>query len=57
MRIRPPEGDLRYRPQRGEPRCLIEIVAQWAWRWRIELVLAEIALSVLAAIAIEFVRT
>jgi hypothetical protein len=57
VNLKPPDGELRYRPKRGEPRCLVEHVAQWAWRWRIELVLAEIALSVGVAILVEFLRT
>lgn len=57
MNLRPPDGEIRYRPIRGEPRCLIEHLAQWLWRWRIELVLAEIAASVAVAIVVEIWRT
>lgn len=42
--LRPPVGEhLRLRPRDGEPRCLIELVAQWLWRWRVELFLLYIA--------------
>jgi choline kinase len=47
VNLRPPAGeDLRLRPRDGEPRCLIEFVAQWLWRWRIELFLIYIVVMV-----------
>jgi hypothetical protein len=47
MNLRPPDGeDLRLRPRDGEPRCLIELFAQWLWRWRIELFLVYIVVMV-----------
>jgi hypothetical protein len=47
VKVRPPAGeDLRLRPRDGEPRCVIEFVAQWLWRWRIELFLIYIVVMV-----------
>lgn len=50
--FRPPtdEGPTRLRPRDGEPRCVIEWLSQFAWRWRIEAILVYIALTVTLAL-------
>lgn len=51
MRLIPPEGEtIRYRPRMGEPRCVVEHVAQWIWRWRTNLMLVYLVICVTALI-------
>jgi hypothetical protein len=37
----------------GEPRGVVERVAQWVWRWRVEIAVGYIVVAVTAAVIIE----
>jgi hypothetical protein len=39
------------RPRHGRPRCVIEVIVQWVWRWRVEIMLAYLIAATTATIA------
>jgi hypothetical protein len=44
---------IRYRRGLGSPRTGVEVMLQFLWKWRVEIMLVYICLAMIAAIALE----